>query len=108
MKKYGEITNARKLLGLPERATMMEIKTKYRSLLAEWHPDKCSDNVVERKEITQEIISSYKTIVDYCNHYRYSFTEEEIKNHFSEDEHWLERFGDDPIWGNEHRATPSK
>ncbi|MBN2060090.1 MAG: DnaJ domain-containing protein [Deltaproteobacteria bacterium] len=40
MSKFDEISKARKILELPEMATMAEIKSNYRRLLAKWHPDK--------------------------------------------------------------------
>jgi len=39
MNKYQEITEARALLELPERATIEEIKSNYRRLMRKWHPD---------------------------------------------------------------------
>jgi len=38
--KYQEITEALKILELPERATLEKIKSNYRRLLSRWHPDK--------------------------------------------------------------------
>ena len=43
MTKYQEISEARHLLGLPEQATLKEIKSNYKSLLYKWHPDKCNE-----------------------------------------------------------------
>lgn len=40
MIKRQDIIAARDVLGLPERATMEEIKSRYRSLMHQWHPDK--------------------------------------------------------------------
>jgi DnaJ-class molecular chaperone len=99
MNKYQEITEARKLLGLPERATMEEIKTNYRNLIREWHPDRCKETMEKRTEITARIVAAYKIIIDYCNHYRFSFSKKEVGNHLSEEEWWFERFGNDPLWG---------
>jgi curved DNA-binding protein CbpA len=47
--KYQEITAARKLLELPETATMTAIKSKYRKLVAKWHPDKCLEESAEMR-----------------------------------------------------------
>ncbi len=77
MGKYKKITKARKILGLDEYATLKEIKDKYRELLKEWHPDLYKKNKAIRKEKTIEIINAYKTIMDYCEQYRFSFTSEE-------------------------------
>jgi DnaJ-domain-containing protein 1 len=59
MSKYQEITEARKLLRLPETAIMEEIKSNYRALLSEWHPDKCGENQERRNEMTRKMISAY-------------------------------------------------
>jgi len=99
--KYKKITEARKILQLPERATMKEIKSNYKKLLTKWHPDTCNEDKKKCNEITKQLISAYKTIINYCNKYKYSFSQEEIKNYLSEEEWWFDRFGNDPIWGND-------
>jgi hypothetical protein len=38
-------------------------------------------------------------IMDYCNGYPYSFTEVAVKNNLSPEQWWLERFGEDSLWG---------
>jgi len=100
MGKYEEITKALQILGLYEFATLKEIKNKYRELLKEWHPDLCRVNEDIRKEKTIEIINAYRIIMDYCEQYRFSFSQEEIGKYISADEFWAKRFGSDPIWGN--------
>ncbi len=105
MNKYEEITAARKILELPETATMASIKSNYRRLLARWHPDKHPDNTEECAETTRKVVAAYETIVDYCLGYRYSFSEDAVKMHLSADEWWFDRFGDDPLWG---RGGPPK
>ena len=57
-----------------------EIKNKYRELLKEWHPDLQKKNKAVRKEKTIEIINAYKTIMDYCEQYRFSSREEVEKS----------------------------
>jgi DnaJ-class molecular chaperone len=100
MKKYQEITRARKLLELPERATMEHIKANYRKLVTHWHPDKCKEPNEKCAEITAEIVAAYKVIIAYCNQYKFSFSKEEVKHHLSEEELLSERFGKDPLWGS--------
>jgi DnaJ-class molecular chaperone len=39
-----KIIGYRKLLGVTEQATLQELKTVYRNLMKEWHPDKFVDN----------------------------------------------------------------
>ena len=96
---YQKITEARTILELSERASMEEIKTNYRRLINEWHPDKCRKNPEQCSEMTKKIISAYRIIIAYCDQYKFSFAKEEIKNYLSEEEWWFERFGDDPLWG---------
>jgi DnaJ-class molecular chaperone len=100
MGKYEEITKARQILGLYEFATLKDIKNKYKELLREWHPDLCKENEKICKEKTIEIIHAFKKIMDYCEHYKFSFSREEIEKYLSADEFWEKRFGNDPIWGN--------
>jgi len=96
--KYQQITEARNLLELPERASMEEIKSNYRNLIRQWHPDTSKETGEKCTEVTAGIIAAYNTIIDYCNQYRFSFSQEEIRLHFSEEEWWSERFGNDPVW----------
>jgi preprotein translocase subunit Sec63 len=98
--KYREIIEAKNLLNLPERASMKEIKSNYRELIGQWHPDKCNESDEKCNEMTRKIIAAYDIIVGYCNQYQYSFSKEEIKIYLSDEEWWFERFGNDPIWGN--------
>ncbi|HMA87069.1 MAG TPA: J domain-containing protein [Desulfosalsimonadaceae bacterium] len=96
--KYQKITEARKTLELPEKATLETIKTNYRRLLSKWHPDKCSGDPETCKEMTHKIVSAYETIMEYCNNYQYSFSEEAVKRHRSPGQWWMETFGNDPLW----------
>ena len=98
--KYKDIIEAKELLNLPERASMKEIKSNYRELINQWHPDKCKENDEKCNEMTRKIISAYKIIITYCNQYKYSFTKEEVKKYLSDEDLWFERFGNDPLWGN--------
>ncbi len=100
MNKYDKITEARKLLKLPEHASMQEIKAQYRELLSKWHPDKCSEDSDQCIEMTRKLIAAFEIIAEYCNHYRYSFTQEEVAKYLSGQEWWMNRFGDDPLWGS--------
>jgi len=95
MNKYQAITEARKLLGLPERATMDEIKSRYRALMQKWHPDRCG-HAPECLKKAKRIVDAYNLILNYCNQYKFSFSEEEVKRHFTEEDWWLQHFGEGP------------
>ncbi len=97
--KYKDILEARELLGLPERASMDEIKSSYRRLVSLWHPDRCREDKERCDEMTRKIIAAYEIIAAYCENYRYSFTEEEVRRYLSAEEWWFEKFGNDPLWG---------
>jgi DnaJ-class molecular chaperone len=94
-----KIAEAKELLRLPERATMAEIKANYRQLLRQWHPDISGGEPAECNEMTQKTAIAYKLILLYCSQYRYSFSEEDIKENASDEEWWAKRFGQDPLWG---------
>ncbi len=103
MSLFKEINAARKLLELPERATMEEIKSSYRALIRRWHPDRCEDDQETCKQMTTRIIAAYRIINDYCKNYKFSFSKEEVKRYLSAEEWWLERFGNNPLWGREQK-----
>jgi len=95
MNKYPKITRARKLLELPERATMKDIKSNYRKLLSNWHPDTCTEETERCEEMTRDIIDAYRIIMNYCSDYKYSFEKEAVRHHLSAEEWWFDRFGQD-------------
>lgn len=103
MTKFQELDTARKVLELDKSADMASIKSNYRRLLSEWHPDR---NIHKREEChkkTQEIVGAYQTITQYCQEYRYSFTEDAVRRHLSPEQWWAERFGVDPLWSNKNQ-----
>jgi len=91
------------VLGLPEQATMEEIRSAYRTLIRKWHPDSCTENREECKEMTTKIIRAYRTINDYCKNYRFSFSKGEVRNYLSAEEWWFERFGHTPLWSDDQK-----
>ena len=103
MGMFQEINAARKLLELPERATLAEIKSGYRALIRKWHPDRCKDDKKTCQEMTTRIIAAYRIINDYCKNYQFSFSKEEVKRYLSAEEWWLDRFGNNPLWGSEQK-----
>jgi len=101
MNTYQKIDEARKLLELPDRASIEEIKANYRQLLNKWHPDKCSKKSAECNEMTRRIIAAYKVIARYCKRYKFSFTKEDVRNNLSPEERLFEQFGTDQFWGKD-------
>jgi len=97
--KYRVITEARRILELPESATMTQIKDNYRRLIKKWHPDSCSEKREVCEEMSRKITNAYRIILDYCSNYKYSFAKEEVDKYLSKEEWWFKQYGDDPIWG---------
>jgi len=63
MKRIGEY---RKLLGVTPAADLKELKTTYRNLMKEFHPDKFQDNEEEKlaaEEKSKELINAYHFLV---------------------------------------------
>jgi DnaJ-class molecular chaperone len=105
VKRFDEIDAARKLLLLPEQATLEEIRAHFRDCLREWHPDKSNHSVEQCTEMTAKIVTAYRTLVDYCHRYKYSFSIDSVKEHLSEEEWWMERFGRDSVWGRDPESS---
>lgn len=56
----------RKALGVEANATLQELKTSYRSLMKEWHPDKFQDSEeakLDAEEKSKKIITAYHFLV---------------------------------------------
>ena len=93
MPNFNEIEEARKLLGLDEAAAMKEIKKAYRKLSHRHHPDKTGDDNTAENEAMKRLNWAYKTLMDYCNDYKYSFREEAVARTYPYDE-YLRTFKD--------------
>ena len=87
-----EIDQARRLLGLGELASIAEIKTAYRHLCKQWHPDALQDDATGSGKI-KDINAAYRLLLGYCETYRFSFSPEEVES-FDPERWWLRRFGD--------------
>jgi len=103
MKKlFTKINQAREILELPESATMNEIRRNHRRLLKIWHPDVgLADKKICHK-MTMCIEDAFHILMEYCQRYKFSFSEKEVKKYISPEEWWLDRFGQDPLWGKHH------
>lgn len=101
------IREAADILGIAHHATINEIRSRYHLLIKEWHPD-ISQHEPEDAHITMiRINEAYATLIEYCMNYEFSFRPEDIKKTSANDplESWMERYGDDPIWGP-YRSSP--
>jgi len=61
-----KIIGYRKLLGVTEKVTLQDLKTIYRNLMKDWHPDKFADNPAQQEEAevkSKRIIEAYHFLV---------------------------------------------
>jgi len=81
---FAEIDEARRLLGLTDAATLKEIKRVYRRLAHRHHPDRGTE---ETDETMKRLNWAYKLLLEYCDNYKYSFSEEDVARTYPHDEY---------------------
>jgi len=89
-----DIDEARIILGLPEEATLSEIKESYRRLSERFHPDRYPEEkkVLQRAKMA-EINKAYKVLLKYTEDYLFPLSGEEMKKIFPQ--RIFEQFRDD-------------
>jgi len=92
---YADLLEARIVLGMGERATLKEIKTRHRELVKRHHPDAGNTN---DPETIRKVNAAYRVLIDYVTAYRFSFAEDEFYEQNPE-ERLMRQFMDDPLWG---------
>jgi curved DNA-binding protein CbpA len=92
---YADLQAALLILGLSERSTLREIKTRHRQLVKRHHPD--TGNADDPMTIRQ-VNAAYRLLLDYVTEYRFSFAEEEFYEQ-NPDERLRQQFMDTPLWG---------
>jgi len=90
--KWEEIEEARKILKLPKKTTRKEIIENYRKLAKEYHPDHGGS-----EELIKKLNYAYEILMEYCDNYLIDLEAKEID--LDPKDWWLNRFGEDPIWG---------
>ena len=85
MASFEEIDGARRLLGLGQNATLKEIKQAYRRMVKRHHPDVARESA-EAEEKTSELNRAFQLLSEYCASYRYSFTEDDVRRAYPEEE----------------------
>jgi len=74
---FDDIKKALEILHLPNLITKDEIKKQYRYLSKKNHPDLGGD-----AHIQDEINRAYEVLMEYIEHFRYSFSDDELKHQF--------------------------
>ena len=92
---YRELQEALAVFGLGERASLKEIRARHRALAKEHHPDR---GVAGDPAAMREVNAAYARLQDYCDNYRFCFSEAEFLEQYPE-ERLRRQFGCDPVWG---------
>ncbi|HDQ44130.1 MAG TPA: J domain-containing protein [bacterium] len=80
MADFKQIDEARKTFGLPESATLEEIKNAYRRLAIRYHPDKCPEEDKSHCEAEfRKVTRARDLLLHYCAGYRFSFRREDVE-----------------------------
>lgn len=89
MADFNQIDQARKILGLDEKASLEEIKDAYRRLSLKYHPDRCKDkNKRECEEMIKKVNHAKDMLSAYCAGYRYSFKEKDVRINVMDEEYY--------------------
>jgi len=93
---YSELQAALYVFGFHENdlLTIKRIKQRHRNLVRKAHPDLHAGVDAER---IRKLNEAAKTIMDYVQSYRFSFTKEEFYRQ-TPDEHLKHQYSWDPIW----------
>ena len=95
--RYSDLQTALGILGVSERATLQQIKRRYRELVKQHHPDHAAGN--DPAEM-HRINAAYQILSESCRNYRYDFSEREFLEQTPE-ERMRRQFVWDPVWGGE-------
>lgn len=78
---FDDIDEAKKLLGLGEEVNALEIKTSYRRLARDRHPDRFPDDIDAQQKF-EEIRSAYKMLLNYCQDERMSLRRDDVEGNY--------------------------
>lgn len=92
---YDELHEALAVLGLSERASLREIKTRHRALVKQSHPDAGGAD----PDRIRAVNGAYRIVLSYVENYRFSFSEGEFYEQVPE-ERLRRQFSGDPLWGS--------
>ncbi len=94
MPPYESVMKAKTLLGLHDKATLSEIKTRYKNMMHRWHPDKHPDDPDTANAMSARINEAYRILLDFVKHYEYRLDEPYLKETcITPQEWWTKKFG---------------
>jgi curved DNA-binding protein CbpA len=93
---YDDLKTALEVFGIPDQATLKQIKARHRELVKRFHPDRGEEDDPERIRL---INAAYRLLTDYCRDYLFSFGEAEFYRQ-NPDEQLRMQYRDVPHWGS--------
>ncbi len=94
MPSFEALMKAKTLLGIHDKASLSEIKIRYKNLMQQWHPDRHLEDVQLATKMSAQINEAYESIQNYCSNFEYPFDEDTIKKATqTPHEWWNDRFG---------------
>jgi DnaJ-class molecular chaperone len=101
---FKELQKSLEILGVSDRVTMRQVKSRHRELVKRYHPDSGGDPNCEQIQL---INAAYQILSDYLATYRFSFSEEEFYVQNPE-ERLRRQFMDDALWGGGREQNGKK
>jgi curved DNA-binding protein CbpA len=72
-----EVKEALDFMDIPPLSSIKDIKRQYKKLAKKYHPDSSGNS-----EMMEKLNNSYKTLMEYCENYKFTFDEYEIKKQY--------------------------
>ncbi|AFV97869.1 MULTISPECIES: J domain-containing protein [unclassified Sulfuricurvum] len=94
MLSFDTLIKAKTLLGLSDKATLSDIKIRYKNMMRTWHPDKHPDDTETAHAMSTKINDAYAILLEYCSKYEFNFDEEHLREKtLTPQEWWTKKFG---------------
>lgn len=94
MLSFDTLIKAKTLLGLSDKATLSDIKTRYKNMMQQWHPDKHPNDTDTAHTMSTQINEAYAILLEYCGNYEYNLDENFLKEQtLTPQEWWAKKFG---------------
>jgi DnaJ-class molecular chaperone len=94
MLSFDTLIKAKTLLGLSDKATLSDIKTRYKNMMQQWHPDKHPDDTDTAHAMSTQINEAYAIVLEYCSKYEFNFDEDHLREKtLTPQEWWTKKFG---------------
>ena len=95
--EWAEISQAKELLGLGDRATLGEGKRSYRNKCKQYHPDLVG-NDRKKGDMMRKLTRAYDVLLHHYDQFKIPLVPGDSDT-VEADDWWMDRFGQDPLWG---------